>query len=109
MTSHHFLFTYSVSPHNANLRTDKDISDDMRRKIAQISEFLWTKLTNVETTFSGTIFLEGDSVIKKRIDARKQVIKVIKDLLIEHDSYVNVNVNVALMVNGLGECMEFKI
>ena len=109
VANYHFLLTYSVSPVNKLLSSHRDSSDAMRKKIAQIDENLWTKLVDVETTFIGTMYLTGDSNILKRVQARKQVIKVFKDLIVEHNSLDKVNVDIALMVNGLGAHLELQI
>ncbi|WP_151707455.1 hypothetical protein [Acinetobacter sp. TUM15064] len=109
MPSHHFLFTYSVSPVNENLRSHRDSSDDMRRKIAKIKQVSWNKLTLVETAFIGEVYLIRGTTDDKRAEAQDDIYKVIEALLREHQAYAQVRVDIALMVDGLGECIEFCV
>lgn len=109
MTKHDFLFTYSVSPFDNDLRRHRESSDNIRKKIAQINEQLWLKLSSVETTFIGTMFLHGATNEAKKKEACDKVTKVIKAVLDEHKAYMEVHVYIALMVNGLGVCVEFSV
>ncbi|CAJ1866007.1 MULTISPECIES: hypothetical protein [Aeromonas] len=106
MPSHCFLFTYSVSPLNTNHKVVEQ-ADKVRKKIAELNQ--WTKLDSVETTFVGELYLVESTLDGKRREAENDVTNVLKDLLDEMDAYSSVWVDVALLVDGLGEHIEFKV
>ena len=108
MSYYHFLFTYSVSPNGDGDKKTR-IADRVRRKIAEIEEYGWKKLDNVETTFAGKIYLTAVGTQEKREDAEKIVTDVLRKVIDEDDAYSDVWVSVALIVNGLGQYIDFRI
>lgn len=68
MTTHHFLFTYSISPIEGSDNAAKT-ADKVRKGIANIASPDWVKLSTVETTFSGRVTLTAETVCEKE---RKQ-------------------------------------
>lgn len=110
MPKYKFIFTYSVSPYGANdidRKTKK--ADKVRNKIGEIKNSDWTKLKDVETTFVGDMWLTNDETSKMRNQAEKIVKEEISEIMNEHDALFDVSVYVALMIDRLGEHMEFSI
>ncbi len=104
MAVHDFMLTYSVSPCAGK---EQSVADKVRKKIAEISE--WNKLEGVETAFSGFLYLYNATDSDKRTEAEKDVVYVFKGVLRSLGAYDDVWVYVALSVDGLGKCIEFKI
>jgi len=109
MSYHHFLFSYSVSPTDQNSSEKIEKSDKVRKKIAEIDELFWTKEVNVETTFYGEISLKNGDISSRRNEAQSYVKKIIKNVMEENDAFFSVNVEVSLMVDELGERINFSI
>lgn len=103
---HHFLLTYSVHP-STNFTSDVEKANKVRNDIAKIEA--WEKLENVETVLTGEISLYGiDS--DKRKDAQKEVDKQFVSILKRHEAKSNdVTISCALMVDGLGKPIIFKV
>ncbi len=108
MSHYDFLFTYSVSPMDDEDRKIK-LADKVRRNIAEIEMDNWQKLDDVETTFTGKVNLQNTTVNGKRDEAEQIVIDALREVVDDHDAYHATWVSVALMVNGLGEYIKFKI
>lgn len=100
------MFTYSLSPSNTTHKA-VELADKVRKKIADLNK--WEKLDSVETTFVGELYLVESTLDGKRREAEEDVTSVLKDLLDEMDAYTSVWVNIVLLVDGLGEHIEFKI
>jgi len=108
MPTFNFLFTYSVSP-MSDEATKIQKANSTRRQIAEIEKDKWEKLTDVETAFAGEIYLESYIASKQRKEAQEIVSNELKKVIDENKALFDIWVSVALMVDGLGECIEFKI
>lgn len=108
MRRYKFIFTYSVSPNGEEERQTR-LADKVRKKIAEIDKIGWKKLDNVETTFAGDITLNSLEASKKRDEAKSIVEKKIRSVIDEHDAYRDIWVDIALMIDGLGEHMDIRI
>lgn len=108
MARYKFILTYSVSPTVEEDRKIK-LADKVRRKIAEISKSGWKKLDNVETTFAGDITLTSLEVSRKKDEAKNIVEKEVRTVIDEYEAYSDIWVNIALMVDGLGEHIEIRI
>ncbi len=106
MPKHHFLLTYSVSPCGSGDKESR-AADKVRRKIAELEE--WRKLDNVETAFAGQLYLVSSDIEDKRSEAEEDVTKVFRAVVDELDAYSDVWVSVALSVDKLGACIEFRV
>ncbi|EKO3807900.1 hypothetical protein NTE05_005175 [Vibrio harveyi] len=106
MPKHHFLLTYSVSPCRSGDKESR-AADKVRRKIAELEE--WRKLDNVETAFAGQLYLVSSDIEDKRSEAEEDVTKVFRAVVDELDAYSDVWVSVALSVDKLGACIEFRV
>jgi len=104
MPRKYFLLTYSVSPVSDK---SKDLADKVRRKISEIDE--WTKLSDVETAFAGSLYLISDTEEKRRTEAKKDVTTVFRSVLDELNAYSSVLIYVALLVDGHSPSIEFSI
>lgn len=108
MARYKFIFTYSVSPNGEEDRKTK-LADKVRRKIAEISKSGWKKLDNVETTFAGDITLTSLEVSRRKDEAKNIVENEVRTVIDEYKAYSDIWVNIALMVDGLGEHIEIRI
>ncbi|MBA5236682.1 hypothetical protein H2Y54_08975 [Pectobacterium aroidearum] len=108
MSYFNFLLTYSTSPHRDN-DIDIRIADKLRKKLAEINEKDWRKLDEVETTYIGKVDLKSAGVDNKRNEAEKIIKDIFREKIDENDAYNYTWVNIALMVNGLGEHIEVCI
>ncbi|MDK9422121.1 hypothetical protein WCT88_06590 [Pectobacterium carotovorum] len=108
MSYFNFLLTYSTSP-----RGDDDIyiktADKLRKKLAGINEKDWHKLDEVETTYVGKVDLKSVGVDNKRNEAEKIITAIFKEKIYENDTYDYTWVNIALMIDGLGEHIKVRI
>lgn len=110
MPKYKFIFTYSVSPYGVNdIDRKTKQADKVRNKIGEIKNRDWTKLKDVETTFVGDIWLTNDETKKMRNQAEKIVKEEISEIISEYNALLDVSVYVALMIDSLGEHMEFSI
>ncbi|MGR5517906.1 hypothetical protein [Vibrio sp. Y29_XK_CS5] len=107
MTSHDFLFTYSVSPLDGSKDEHKKAADTVRRRIAELER--WEKLVSVETTFVGRLNLIETLISSKRREAKGDVTYAIELILDDLEVSSFVTIDIALLVDGLGEYMEFRI
>lgn len=107
MSDHCFLFTYSVS----SIGHDDAKAKAVRDKIAEISIEAWEKLVNVETTFAGRIELAATDEYFQRKEARRIIKDVLEDIVkqLDNSRHRQTEINVALMVEGLGAAMEFEV
>lgn len=107
MSYFNFLFTYSVSP-----RGDTDLADKAaakaRRSIANIEYEDWIKIPDIETAFTGKLHLSCASIKNKRNEAENIVRDELRKVLDLHNVYSDTWTEVALMVDGLGECILFR-
>lgn len=108
MSTHSFMFTYSVSPNGDSTYAEKT-ADKVRRSIASIHLLDWQKLDHVETTFAGYLQLKSFSTTDKRAEALEFVTDQMRSVLLHAEAFNDVWVSVALMVDGLGRHQEFVI
>lgn len=106
MSTHTFLFTYSVSPVN---QINKNIADVIRERIARLDgNYGWTKLDDVETAFKGRIYLTSALLNLKRKEAERDITNTLKTVFDNEYPDHKVYVHVALLVDGLQEVIEFS-
>lgn len=108
MSAYNFLFTYTVSPKDSTT-TKITLADNVRKNIASLKVHEWTKLATVETTFSGVVYLTNSTTNGKRTEAEKLIKNILREVIDKQHAYLHISVDVALMVNGLGEHIEFKV
>jgi len=108
MASYKFLLTYSVKAHQSTVSC-QNLADKVRKRIERLDVEGWTKLENVETVFSGDISLTSGLISEKIREATKQVKQVFLDQLKNENAYSDVDIYAVLMVNGLGESIEFSV
>lgn len=102
-----FLITYSVSPRGDTVAADKAAARG-RRAIANIEYGDWFKIPDIETAITGKLHLTQASVKCKRDEAEGIVRDELRKALDLHDAYSETWTEVALMVDGLGDCILFR-
>ncbi|QUX96543.1 hypothetical protein C0J08_14550 [Marinomonas sp. CT5] len=113
MAQHNFLLTYSV---DAKTKIGRDKADKVRGEIAKIEK--WNKLTNVETTFKGSVTVAETSsgllrgILPERI--KNMAITAVKNefmtiLVVNQAEEADVIIHCAMMVTGAGEAFEFEV
>ncbi|ELT7225602.1 hypothetical protein [Vibrio metoecus] len=109
MSNYNFLITYSVKALFPQYEDDVKKANKVRDKISEISE--WDKLENIETTFKGDIYLyDSDSLQTKKNKAVKEVKDKFLSILKECQSgRLDVRIDCAMIVDGLGECFIFEV
>lgn len=102
-----FLLTYSVKAQSV-LDSDKEKANKVRDDIAELD--CWSKLDEVETTFSGKMNVNGSSDNERKSSAKKQVDDVFLPILKKHDaaSY-DVKIYCAMMVGNIDLPFEFIV
>jgi hypothetical protein len=108
MSHFNFLFTYSVTPRGDTSAADRAAAR-ARRAIANIEYGDWLKIPDIETAFSGKLHLSNISLKSKRDEAESTVRDEIRRVLDLHEAYSDTWTEVALMVDGLGECILFRL
>ncbi|WP_417560664.1 hypothetical protein [Marinomonas sp.] len=109
MTKHSFLLTYSVKA-ESTYESDKKKADDVRREIAQITN--WNKYSDVETTFTGEfevpLYVDGSEAIKERCT---KVIKTEFSKILRSNSVDDKDVKIycVLAVNNVDKPFEFSV
>ncbi len=107
MSTHNFLFTYSVSPFR---QINKNIADTIRNRIAELNgKHSWEKLSNVETAFKGEVYLVSSLLSAKRQEAERDITNILKTVFDNEHPEHAVYIHVALFVDGLKEVIEFSI
>lgn len=103
-----FLFTYSVVQ---RFHTDDDerAARLVRDRIGAIDFNDWVKLEHVETAFSGTLPVNGDSLRSRRDYAQKVVSDLIKPTFNGIENLDRPDVHVALFVDTLEGVIEFTV
>lgn len=107
MATHFFLLTYSVSPCDPQKQRDQNHADSLRQKLNRIELDDWKKLESVETAFSGMIRINEAPLEKKREEAQEIVSDKFKEVMRSLDAFTSTRIKVALMVQGLGDVIEF--
>ncbi len=108
MTKHHFLLTYSISPTGDTDNAAK-AADKVRKGIANIENPDWTKLSTVETTFSGRVTLTAETVCEKREEARDVIDRELRGIIDMYKAHCDIRANISLLVDGLGPRMDIII
>lgn len=108
MTKHYFLFTYSISP-TGDTDSAAKAADKVRKAIANIDNPDWTKLTTVETTFSGRVTLTAQTDCEKREEARDIIDRELRAVINLYNARCDIRANISLMVDGLGPRMDIII
>ena len=103
---YHFQLTYSVRPNGDNDKEER-AAQKARKLLKNIDG--WVSLENVETTIVGTLKLNSVGVRDKREEARENVEETIADILKNYEIFNDIWVNASLMVDTLGEHIEFRI
>ena len=103
---YHFQLTYSVRPSG-----DSDKEERAAQKARKLLKNIdgWFSLESVETTIVGTLKLNSVGVRDKREEAKEKVEERIADILKNYEIFSDVWVNASLMVDTLGEHIEFRI
>lgn len=109
MASHSFLLTYSVSPYKETDRLHQNQAIRLRQKLNRIEIEEWIKLETVETAFKGVINLSEATITQKRNEAENIAWNQIKGVMDSLGAYKDTTVHVAMMVQGFGELIEFKL
>ncbi|MFF7108858.1 hypothetical protein [Pseudomonas sichuanensis] len=109
MASHSFLLTYSVSPYTETDRQHQNQAVRLRQKLNRIEVEEWVKLETVETAFKGTVHLNETTITQKRSEAENIAWQQFKEVMDSLGAYKDTTVHVAMMVQGLGELIEFKL
>lgn len=108
MSTHHFLFTYSVHKLYDTTRSER-LADQVRVGIADIDKAEWSKLSTVETTFVGELILTGTSVVAKRNEAKSLIEEALRSVVDKYEAFTETHVYIELMVNGLGSYISIHI
>lgn len=108
MTHFNLLFTYSVSPNGDTVAADKAAAR-ARRAISNIEYGDWLKIPDIETAITGNIYLSKIGIKNKRDEAEDIVRDELRKVLDLHEAYFETWTEVALMVDGLGECILFRL
>ncbi len=107
---HLFLLTYSVRAQYPHIEADVDKADKVRNDIAKLDAYNWEKLNDVETTFKGSMYLHQGTTTGKRKGAETQVNDMFIPILKDRESgSLDVVINCAIMVDGLGEAITFDV
>lgn len=109
MATHSFLLTYSVSPSNDSNQHHQNQAVRLRQKLNRVELDDWTKLESVETAFSGSVHLSESILEKKRQEAQDIAWNQFKDVMDSLEAYHDTAVTVAMMVQGLGDVIEFGV
>jgi len=103
-----FLLTYSVKNKYPKIESDKEKADKIRRDIADLT--CWNKLENVETTFSGTMDINGISDSDKKSCARRHIRSEFIPIMKQHGAKsLDVTIYCAIMIEGVSGVYEFEI
>lgn len=108
MSQHEFLFTYSVTPKEYT-RECQALTTEVKKRIADICLPNWTRIDQVETAYLGELVLTAESVHGKRKEAIDIITSEIREIMSELGAYFEVYVDVALLVNRLGQCQQFIV
>ena len=108
MTKHHFLFTYSISPVEGSDNAAK-AADKVRKGIANIELLDWSKLSTVETTFSGRMTLTAETACEKREEARDIIDRELRGVIDACKARCEIRADITLLVDGLGPRMDIII
>ncbi|EHU1961281.1 Uncharacterised protein [Acinetobacter baumannii] len=108
MKTYNFIFTYGMS--QSGYPSDKKCESikKLENKIGNRQIEKWTKLDKVENTFIGELVLHSCSISEKREEAKQIVRTVFEEMMFEIEVYSDVTFTIAMLVDGLGEYLEFN-
>lgn len=109
MVSHAFLLTYSVSPYAETDRAHQNQAVRLRQKLNRMEIEEWVKLETVETAFKGVVHLSETTLVQKRNEAENIAWTQIKEVMESLGAYKDTTVHVAMMVQGLGDLIQFEL
>ena len=102
-----FLLTYSVKAQTV-ASSDQEKAAKVRNDIADLS--CWTKLEEVETTFSGRAYITGTTDSEKKSSAKGEIEEQFLPILKKHGAnYYDVKIHCAMMIEYLDKPFEFII
>lgn len=108
MSEHHFQIAYEVTDNGEDKEREKDIARDRIREHDE-----WSIVENISTTLVGQLSIPSGDIDYKRKEAESKVWDIFSDLLKgkegEKDVYKDVKIYISLMVDGLGEHIEFRV
>ena len=103
-----FLLTYSVKVKRNSMECER-AARHVRDKIASIDNLYWSKQSEVETTFSGLIDVQGDSHESRRQHAKRHFSQVLIECLEGIPHAHHPELNVVTLVDGLGDPIKFDV
>ncbi|MFW9688593.1 hypothetical protein V3H46_24520 [Vibrio parahaemolyticus] len=110
----HFRSVGPQTPYSVKTRdksTDKEErqaqanADNIRRDIRNVDG--WKTIDGIETTITGSLDLFG-SVDRKRAIAEENIKSKMREIVDEYDACLDVDIECAFMVDGLGEIITFS-
>lgn len=101
-----FLFTYSIVALDLT-NESQELANSIRQKLNKSKISNWNKLDNVETAFSGSLTIKSASTKEMRKDAMLVIKNELRTVVRHFEAGLDVQVYVALMVQGLGETIIF--
>ncbi|MFT2159848.1 hypothetical protein [Pseudomonas putida] len=107
MSSHRFQLTYSIT-HLSDTEKSLTAAKQVRDKIARTQFENWTKVEKVETTFKGTFYLRKLYLDDRKTEAEDIVRMAFGNIMSELNASLEVWAHCSLMVEGLGESLEFS-
>jgi hypothetical protein len=81
----------------------------LRQKLNKFLIERWEKLGSVETMVTGTTHINEAVLSRKRQQAQTIAFNTFKDVMTSLEAYTESKVSIALMVQGLGETIEFGV
>ncbi|WP_221800542.1 hypothetical protein [Oceanobacter mangrovi] len=104
MPYRHYQLTYSISPKNAQCQAE---AQKARRAIKESSQF--TNVDHLETVVVGELYLARDSQYGQKREAQEDIENFITGILNDAEVFKYVHVHCSLMVDGLGEHLQFTV
>lgn len=110
MFTFQYLLSYSVKPQHSWDDTHKEKADNVRNKIARITEKGWTKLEDIETTFKGSFDAQAISEEQRKAAAIKFVESRFIEILQSYKATRSeVKIDCAMMISEVKESFKFTI
>ncbi|EGR0063423.1 TPA: hypothetical protein I7753_21485 [Vibrio vulnificus] len=103
---HYFQLTYSVRPLSDDSK-DKRAAEKARKLIRE--NLKWESISKIETTLVGEISIRRSDLDEMRYEAKELIDDEIRDMLKENEVFDDIRVNLSLMVDGLGQHIEFSM
>ncbi|MBD2849092.1 hypothetical protein [Acinetobacter baumannii] len=108
MKTYNFIFTYTISQSGYYSDKKSESIKKLENKIGERQKEKWIKLDTVENTVVGELVLCSYNISEKREEAKQIVRTVFEEMMFEIDVYSDVTFTIAMLVDGLGEYMEFN-